>query len=326
MKDIQLRNVINKLNYANSNNINEEEDILLKEKDEDNYEDLFIEGKSTPFKLKIAKQFIYLDDHYILSTILKLIFGIITLFFPLMIIIIFSLMDLSGKNNYIFFPCFLSLSVILASLLILLVIKIGEGCQINGLIIYTWERKNIFRIINSIFNGVFLLWFLFVTENFIKWFNLLKEKVAQSTSDDSSKLFNKGSYTERILFILYFWDLEKDQGGEYIHKKLEFFEYEDSVFSEFHEYLIKLFIPVILLGFFHLFKLIFLKDKKQFLSFLIDFAIIFISFFIIFYPINNNTNNNSDNKEENYFSDVNCKYVEFIAYMIIILVLVIESF
>ena len=236
MKDIQLRNVINKINNDINNNINEEEDLLIKEKDEDNYEDLFIEGKSTTFKLNLAKQFIYLDEHYILATLLKFFFGIITLFLPLILIIIFSLIEFPEKNDYIFFPCFLSLSLILASLLILLVIKIGEGCQINGLLIYSWERKNIFQIINSIIFGFFLLWFLFISENFINWFNLLKEKVAQSNSDSSSsQLFNKGSYTERILFILYFWDLEKDNNGEYIHKKLEYFEYEDSVFSEFHE-------------------------------------------------------------------------------------------
>ena len=172
-KDIQLRNVINKINDIN-NNINEEDDLLIKEKDEDNFEDLFIEGKTNTFKLSMAKQFIYLDEHYILTIFIKLILGIIFIFVPLLLIIIFSLLDFSEKNNYIFFPCFISLSIILGSLLVLLVIKIDEACQINGLLIFTWERKNIFKIINSILNCLFLLWFLFISENFIKWFNLLK--------------------------------------------------------------------------------------------------------------------------------------------------------
>ena len=323
MKDIQLRNVINKINDINDN-INEEEDLLIKEKDEYNYEELFIEGKSTAFKLGMTKVFIYLDEHYILTTFLKLIFGIIFIFLPLIFIIVFSLMDFNEKNDYIFFPCFISLSVILASLLVLLIIKIGEGCQINGLLIYTWERKNIFKIINFILNGIYLLWFLFVSENFINWFNLLKEKVAQSNSNDSShQLFNKGSYTQRILFILFFWDLEQDTNGEYIHKKLEYFEYEDSVFSEFHEYIQRLFIPVILLGFFNLFKIIFFKNNKQILSLVLNLVIIFISFFIMFY---NNTNNNSSSESDNYFTNTDCKYVELIAYILIILILVIKSF
>ena len=162
-----------------------------------------------------------------------------------------------------------------------------------------------------------------MSENFINWFNLLKEKVAQSNSNDSSQLFNKGSYTQRILFILFFWDLEQDTNGEYIHKKLEYFEYEDSVFSEFHEYIQRLFIPVILLGFFNLFKIIFFKNNKQILSLVLNLVIIFISFFIMFY---NNTNNNSSSESDNYFTNTDCKYVELIAYILIILILVIKSF
>ena len=323
MKDIQLRNVINKINADINNNINEEEDLLLKEKDEDNYEDLFIEDIPTTFKLNLAKQFIYLDEHYIITTLLKLIFGIITIYLPLLFIILLSVWDFSEKNSYIFFPCFVSLSIILASLLILLVIKIGEGCQINGLLIYTWERKNIFRIINTIIHGIFLLWLLFVSENFIELFNLLKEKVAQSMNDASSQVFNKGSYTERILFILFFWDLEKDEYGQYIHKQLEYFEYEDSVFSEFHKYIKKLFMPLVFLGFYNLFKLVFLKQKNQVLSFIINLILVIISFFIMFFPIKDET---SSKTKFNYFSNVDCKYIELVSYLLIIFILVIKSF
>ena len=323
-KDIQLRNVINKINDIN-NNINEEDDLLIKEKDEDNFEDLFIEGKTNTFKLSMAKQFIYLDEHYILTIFIKLILGIIFIFVPLLLIIIFSLLDFSEKNNYIFFPCFISISIILGSLLVLLVIKIDEACQINGLLIYTWERKNIFKIVNSILNCLFLLWVLFLCENLIKWFNLLKEKVAQSNLASSPQLFNKGSYTQRILFILFFWDLEKDTDGEYIHKKLEFFEYEDSVFSEFHENIKSLFTPAILLGFYNLFKFIFIKNNKKILSFLLSLVILFISFFIMFYPIKDN-DSKSTTETEPYFSNDDCKYIEFICYVLIISLLILKSF
>ena len=323
-KDIQLRNVINKINDIN-NNINEEDDLLIKEKDEDNFEDLFKEGKTNTFKLSMAKQFIYLDEHYILTIFIKLILGIIFIFVPLLLIIIFSLLDFSEKNNYIFFPCFISISIILGSLLVLLVIKIDEACQINGLLIYTWERKNIFKIVNSILNCLFLLWVLFLCENLIKWFNLLKEKVAQSNLASSPQLFNKGSYTQRILFILFFWDLEKGSDGEYIHKKLEFFEYEDSVFSEFHENIKSLFTPAILLGFYNLFKFIFIKNNKKILSFLLSLVILFISFFIMFYPIKDN-DSKSTTETEPYFSNDDCKYIEFICYALIISLLIIKSF
>ena len=190
---------------------------------------------------------------------------------------------------------------------------------------HVWERKNIFKIVNSILNCLFLLWVLFLCENLIKWFNLLKEKVAQSNLASSPQLFNKGSYTQRILFILFFWDLEKGSDGEYIHKKLEFFEYEDSVFSEFHENIKSLFTPAILLGFYNLFKFIFIKNNKKILSFLLSLVILFISFFIMFYPIKDN-DSKSTTETEPYFSNDDCKYIEFICYVLIISLLIIKSF
>ena len=324
MKDIQLRNVINKINDINI--IPEEDDLLIKDKDDD-LEDLFIEGKSNQFKLNLTKIFMYFDEHYILTTFIKLFFGLIFLFLPLLLILIISFLNLSStsKNNFIFFPCFISLNLILGLLLFLLVIKIAEVCQMNGFLAFTWERKNIFRIVNSFLNGIFLLWFLFWLEKFYKWFNLLKEKVAQTNSGDSAKLFDRGTYTERILFILCFWDQEKDSNGEYIHKKLNYFEYETSVFDEFHSYLYTLLIPIVVFGCINLFRLIFLKYKDMLFALIFYILIIFISFFIMFYSNKENNTNKSDNKID-YFSNINCKYIELVTYILIILILIVKSF
>ena len=104
-EDIKLRKVMNKINDIN-NNSEEENDLLIKEKDD--IEDLFIEGKSTNIKIKLAKQFIFLDEHYIFTAFLKLFFGIITIFLPLIFIFIFAFIitEYSEKNNYIFFSLF----------------------------------------------------------------------------------------------------------------------------------------------------------------------------------------------------------------------------
>ena len=322
MKDIQLRNVINKINDINSNP--EEDDFLIKDKDDD-LEDLFIEGKSSQFKLNLTKIFMYFDDHYILTTFIKLLFGLIFLFLPLLLILIISFLNISYKNRFIFFPCFISLNLILGLLLFLLVIKIAEACHINGFLIFTWERKNIFRIVNSFLNAIFLLWFLFWLEKFYKWFNLLKEKVAQTSSSDLAQFFYRGTYTERMLFILCFWDLEKDSNGQYIHKQLDFFEYEASVFDEFHSYLYMLLIPIVVFGCINLFKLIFLKYKEMFFSLIFYILIIFISFFIMFYSNKTNNSNKSD-EEKKYFSNINCKYIELVTYILIILILILKSF
>ena len=154
--------------------------------------------------------------------------------------------------------------------------------------------------------------------------NLLKEKVAQSsTKDQSTKLFNRGSYTLRILFILFFWDTDKQEDGNYIHLHLDFFEYEESVLSEFHSYIISLILPIIFMCLYHIFKIILFNDKNQLLFFIFNITIIFQCFFTIFYPIDKTENSNALN--EDYFSNTGCKYIELIAYLIIIVLLIIDS-
>ena len=323
MREMKLKNIINE-----SNETNDEEFIIEDSNDQINNKEKFlgkvlIEGKVNNFKLRLIKQFIYLEEHYILNAFFKLICGIVILFLPFICIIIFNSINFSDKNKYIFFPYFLSLSSMLGALTILLVIKIGESCQMYGIIIYTWERKNIFKIINSIIIGLFLLWIFFIFENFSKSYNLLSEKVGQtSTQEFSTKLFNKGSFTLRILFILFFWDTGKDQYGKYIHKVLEYFEYEDSVLSEFNSYIQLLNIPILLLSLYILFKIIFFKNRKQFLFLLLNILITFQSFYLIVYPIKNK--DNPSNGE--YFSNSNCKYVELIIYLSIIFLLIFISF
>ena len=263
-------------------NDEEKDENELLNKEENNLGNVLIEGKINEFKVKIIKQFNYFEEHYIINALLKLLFGFVILALPFICIVIFILFNFSEKNNYFFLPYFISVCLIIGASMILLVIKIGEGCQIYGIIIYSWERKNIFKIFNSIIIGFHLLWFFFLCEKYTKSFNLLKEKVAQtSMKEASTRLFNKGSYTLRILFILFFWDSEKNKDGYYIHQNLDYFEYEESVFSEFHSYIQFLLIPIIFLSFYNIFKIIFFKDSKQIVFSLLNILISFKSFYIL---------------------------------------------
>ena len=319
MREMNIKNIIEESNDEElivedpNDQVKNKEKILGK---------VLIEGKVNNFKLRLIKQFIYFEQHYIIYALIKLLFGIIILILPLFCIIIFNSIDFSNKNKYIFLPYFISLSIMLGALTILLVIKIGEGCQMYGIIIYTWERKSIFKIINTVIIGLFLLWLFFVLEYFSKSYNLLREKVGQTTTKEfSTKLFNKGSYTLRILFILFFWDTDKDQNGKYVHKKLEYFEYEDSVLTEFNSYIRYINIPILLLSLFILFKIIFFKNRKKFLLLLLNIFIAFQSSYLICYRINKENSLNGE-----YFSNSNCKYIELIVYLSIIFLLIFESF
>ena len=313
---MQFKNIINEDEELNDQCINEE----------NNLGDVLIEGKANDFKLKLIKQYNYFEEHYIIKSFLKLIFGIIILILPFICIIIFNSINFINKNKFIFFPYFISLCTMIGALMILLVIKIGEACQMYGIIIYSWERKSIFKIINSIVIGFFLLWIFFIFEKYSKKYNLLREKVAQtSIKESSTQLFSRGSYTLRILFILFFWDTEKDQNDNYIHEVLGYFEYEESVLSEFHSYIKSLILPILFLSFYILLKIIFFKNKKNFVFSILNLLIIFQSFFLFFYPINKKEKH-YDILNESYFSKTSCKYIELIVYLSIIFILMFGSF
>ena len=319
MREMSIKNIIN----DDEEDRDQTEDLVY---EKDNSRTVLTEGKVNNFKLRLIKQFNYFEEHYNINAFGKLIFGLIILVLPFICIIVFSNINFSSKNNFIFFPYFLSICVMIGALMILLVIKIGEACQMYGIIIYTWERKNIYKIINSIIIGFYFLWLFFMCEKFTKSYNLLKEKVAQtSIKESSTKLFNRGSYTLRILFILFFWDTEKDKENNYIHHVLDYFEYEESLFHDFNSYIKSLLIPILFITFYNLFRLLFFKDRKNILFYLLNGFITIQSFYIILYPIN------IDDKEHNvfketYFSNTNCKYYELIIYLFIILILIFQSF
>ena len=298
-----------------------------------NFHDLnryFVNHKNiSSFKLKLIKDIIFMEKNIKTFTFLKFLLGFILLSVPFIIIIFFIYFDYSERNKYIFFSYFLSISIIMGSLLIILVIKIGDACRTYGILIVSWERKYMFKIIRLISICLFFLWFLFLCEEFVNNFNLLKEKVAQSYEENSKK-FNEGTYIIRLLFILLFWDTEKNDKG-YIHQTIGYFEYESNFFNDFHTSLKQLLIPIISLCFFYLIKIFFIKTKHEIFYFILLILTLFESFYFLFYSSSDqNSKSEQDNntilKEEEYFKDNKIKYLEIIPLTIIIILLIILNF
>jgi hypothetical protein len=299
----------------------------------------FVNHKNTSsFKLKLIKDINYMEKNVKLFTVIKFLLGFILLAIPLFIIILLICYDYSDNSQYIFIPYFLSLSLIMGSLMIILVIKIGDACRNYGIFIVSWERIYMFKILKIIALGLFILWFLFLCEEFVINFNLLREKVAQSNNrESSSKLFSEGTYSIRLLFILFLWETEKGENGEYNHKKIGYFEYEDTFFKDFHSSLSKLLVPIISACFFYLVKMFFIKTKREFIYFIILLVTLFKCFyFILSTPsdgensskkINENIHFNEKEKaDEEYFKNNVGKYYEIIPISIIIISLVILNF
>ena len=305
-----------------------------------NFHDLnryFVNHKNTSsFKLKLIKDINFMEKYIKTFTFLKFLLGFILLSIPFIIIIFFIYLDYSERNKYIFFSYFLSISIIMGSLVIILVIKIGDACRTYGILIVSWERKYMFKIIRLISISLFFLWFLFLCEEFVNNFNLLKEKVAQSNNKEiSSKKFNEGSYMIRLLFILLFWDTEKNEKGDYSHQKIGYFEYESNFFNDFHTSLRQLLIPIISLCFFYLIKIFFIKTKNELIYSILLLITLFESFYFLFYSPTNEDNskieqdNNTFLQEEDgeeYFKNNNIKYLEIIPLTIIIILLIVLNY
>lgn len=316
------------------NNNNIDKDVLINESDNNIQEEeeliqYTINGKANPFKIALMKHIMYFNIHYIKNLLLKISIGFVILVVPFIFLIIFNIINFQEKNKYFFFPYFLSLCLYIGALIVLIVIKLGEGCKIYGIFIYTWERKNFIRILNSIIVSFFILWLLFMNEKFMAGFGLLKEKVAQTSDDESTiKLFYRGCYSLRIIFIFLLWDLEKDKNNKYIRENLGYFEYDDEkLFDEFHSSLNNLVIPIISLSIFCLLKIIFFRTKKGLLFFVLYSILIFQGFFFIFYQTDNsNAKYYHENGEIEYFRNTNCKYVELINFLIIASILLYLSY
>ena len=238
----------------------------------------------SPLKLKFINGIKFLDGHIKFYSFLKFLFGIIFLVIPLVLIILISYSENTTKNKYIFFPFFISVSLIISSLLIILVIKINDSCRTFGILNLSYERIYNLKTIKFIFTNLFLLWFLFICEDFVISFNLLKEKVTQSKDPEkTSKIFNEGTYIMRLLFIFLFWDLEKNNNNEYIYNKIGYFEYEDHFFDDFQITINKLLIPIITFCFCGLIKIIFIKTKRGYL--LRIYLFLFIFYFMMYLKI-----------------------------------------
>ena len=293
----------------------------------------FVNHKNTStFKLKLVKDINFMEKNMILFAFLKFLLGFILLAIPLFIFLYFIYTDYSIRSNYIFLPFFVSLCIMLGSLLIIFVIKLGDACRNYGIFIVSWERTNMFNILKLIGSGLFMLWLLFLCEDFIINFNLLKEKVAQSNNrETSSKIFDEGTYSIRLLFILLLWDTEKNEQGSYSHEKIGYFEYEGTFFNDFHDSLSKVLVPIISLCFLYLLKLIFIKTKREFLYLILVILSLFECFYFVLNEPSkqekvNNNNNNNLNDEENYFDNNPGKYFEIIPITVIILILIFLNF
>ena len=181
-----------------------------------------------------------------------------------------------------------------------------------------WELKYILRLINLFFIIIFSLFFFYSIESFYSDISLIKETIEQNSK--SSKIFDKGSYILRYLFIFTFWKTEKDLKGNYIHKKIEYFDYEQS-FDDFREIFNPFFYPFIYLLSYLFCRLIIFKIKYFWLNLCIILCGLFECFYFIFFPIYDSQNITSFKSKQNIYFEKDYKLISFEFIPLIILII-----
>ena len=131
----------------------------------------------------------------------------------------------------------------------------------------------------------------------------------------------------RYLFIFSFWNTEKDSKGNYIHKKIDYFDYEQS-FDDFRGIFNPFFYPFIYLLSYLFFRLIIFKIKYFWLNLCIIVCGLFECFYFIFFPIKDSQNYTSFKSDKKIYFEKDYKLLsfEFIPLIILIICFIIYGY
>lgn len=268
-----------------------------------------IQKDFTNFKFLLIKQLYFLDQHPTFFAIIKLIFGILFIVIPTILLICFNYIDNYNKLKYMLLPLFISFSLYGGFILLFFVFRLGDNCETNGIFIFWWERKNLFRLLNNFTISIILIFCLRQIEFFFVNYNLLKEKVSQKNEKQNSIVFDNGSFLLRVLFIFSFWD--------YKYKKLGYFFFDNTFLKSFRNYIKNIFDILLILCFYFILQIIFYRQKQIILLSILNLLIIYECIYFNTYKISE-----TNNTEGKYFQ---CKFIlkliEVVPIIFIILIL-----
>lgn len=288
-------NLIENESYSLKKNSNQQKNEIIKD--------------FTNFKFLLIKQLYFLDQHPTFFAIIKLIFGILFIVIPTILLICFNYIDNYNKLKYMLLPLFISFSLYGGFILLFFVFRLGDNCETNGIFIFWWERKNLFRLLNNFTISIILIFCLRQIEFFFVNYNLLKEKVSQKNEKQNSIVFDNGSFLLRVLFIFSFWD--------YKYKKLGYFFFDNTFLKSFRNYIKNIFVILLILCFYFILQIIFYRQKQIILLSILNLLIIYECIYFNTYKISE-----TNNTEGKYFQ---CKFIlkliEVVPIIFIILIL-----
>ena len=171
--------------------------------------ELFENSFKPTFKRRLNFLVRFFDKHPGLLSSTKMFVGLVFIGIPLIMTIFYlAFAEFTNLRKYYTLPYILSSSIAALLLILLLVFKIRDDIQNNGLLIPSWERHNIGKILVSLGIVIGLLFIFIFFGNRVKTYPQLKEGVTQ-TKENDCKNFDLGMISINFLFVSIFSDKDK---------------------------------------------------------------------------------------------------------------------
>lgn len=212
----------------------------------------------------------FFDKHPTLLTLAKLFVGLLILSSPIVMVGLYPYFSSYIYMKYYMLPFIISAGVTCGLLVLLLVYRAGDDIRSRGMLIVSWERKNILRLIHCILMMIFVIWILKSFENLMSNFSYLKEYVSQNKNKiEEYKELSLGMYWLDVFFSCFFWD------KQYI--TLPYFDITNSFMNLLNSNISKIYNSITAIAFVYLIKLIFCKTKNEIFYFIITAMTIYES-------------------------------------------------
>lgn len=262
-----------------------------------------------PAKPKFKRHLNYLirafDKKPSLLSFLKLLFGLLIISTPAAMVGVYPYYSQYIYLKYYMLP-FITCAALACGLLILLfVYRVGDDIRTRGMLIASWERKNILKLMHCIVMTIFIIWIFKTLENLTTNFSYMKEYVSQNKIKiEEYKEMNLGMYWINVFFCSFFWDEKFDT--------LSYFDITNHFITLLNNNISRIFSSVTSLAMIYLIKLIFCKTKNEVPYFIITLMVLYECILYYVYNWSTYTAYHSDGSKM-------YKYIELIPLLIIVL-------
>ena len=209
----------------------------------------------------------FFDKHATLLTLSKLFVGLLILSSPIVMVGLYPYFSSYIYMKYYMLPFIISAGVTCGLLILLLLYRAGDDIRTRGMLIVSWERKNILRLLHCIIMRIFVIWILKSFENLMSNFSYLKEYVSQNKNKiEEYKELSLGMYWLDVFFCCFFWDKQ--------YNTLPYFDITNSFMNLLNTNISKIYNSITAIALIYLIKLIFCKTKNELFYFILEMLLI----------------------------------------------------